>query len=152
MKLSSISKLFARILVGIQRNTRRNSRNYDEINHNQPKHPVSLCRCTSISSLFLISLKDVTRAAPQPTANNPPPQQQAAQPQRSERPNARSERPAARQVDDSPVDSLPERAPLAAPRVGGGGGGNNNGRSARPSRPADDEDEFADTDVGSLLI
>jgi hypothetical protein len=96
---------------------------------------------------------DQTRMNAAPTVqSNPPPQQ------RSERPNARSERPGASSAprisgdDQGMVDSLPnEKVPLAAPRFGNKPVDNRGtGRSTRPSG-GDDEDEFGDADVTSLL-
>jgi hypothetical protein len=43
------------------------------------------------------------------------------------------------------------RAGLAAPRAGGGGGGGAPARSTRPSKQVEEDDDFGDTDVASLL-
>jgi hypothetical protein len=41
---------------------------------------------------------------------------------------------------------------MAAPKAGGSsGGGGNRAPGGRSVRPADDEDDFGDTDVGSML-
>lgn len=115
------------------RNHEEYSRKLEKLRRNQPQPTMT---------------SNATRMNAAPTAAVPPPQQ------RSERPNARSERPSARPAmeESNPIDSLPERQPLQAPRYGNkvqdrsGGGGGGKGRGG------DDEDEFGDTDVTSLLI
>lgn len=81
---------------------------------------------------------------------------QAAPPQRSERPRAveRSERPSAsvnRVLDDLSDNASAKNNTLAAPsRVGGGGNSGNAPNRARGAK--DEEDDFGDTDVNSLLV
>lgn len=66
-----------------------------------------------------------------------------------------SERPAAsstmRQMDDLPAESVNNngRSPLVAPRAGNNSVARPN---ARVNNKNDDEDDFGDTDVSSLLV
>eukprot|EP00599_Poterioochromonas_sp_BG-1_P014444 CAMPEP_0173161308 /NCGR_PEP_ID=MMETSP1105-20130129/18511_1 /TAXON_ID=2985 /ORGANISM="Ochromonas sp., Strain BG-1" /LENGTH=828 /DNA_ID=CAMNT_0014080675 /DNA_START=41 /DNA_END=2524 /DNA_ORIENTATION=- len=101
-------------------------------------------------------LEKLRRNQPQPTmttnatrAVNPAPSAPVPAPQqRSERPNARSERPTNnRPIPEEPVDILPERQPLAAPRYGGAKGNERSNQGNNRGRGGDDEDEFGDTDV-----
>merc|ERR1712000_735361 len=72
--------------------------------------------------------------------------------------SVRSQRPSRPQESRSGVDDsvpAPSGRSLAAPRAGGQQQAHRSGaapdRSARPSRQVDDEDDFGDTDVASLL-
>lgn len=100
----------------------------------------------------------MTRASNQASVPSAPPQRTerpANRPERSERPSAaNNERsnPASRAMEElaesqNSVQANNMRSPLAAPRAGE--------RSARPvanqRRPVEDEDDFGDTDVTSLL-
>jgi intraflagellar transport protein 88 len=76
-----------------------------------------------------------------------------AAPQRSDRP--KPERPS-KQQQQAPaskvIDDNAGRSPLAAPRAGGQGGGPaNRGSNVNQKKGNDDDDDFGDTDVGSLL-
>lgn len=51
---------------------------------------------------------------------------------------------------EDPLPAANRGSPLAAPRAGGQAAGRGP-PSRAPQRPVDDEDDFADTDVGSLL-
>lgn len=80
--------------------------------------------------------------------------QQTQQQQRSARPD-RSERPSAvsnvnKVMDELNDSSSATKAPLAAPRAGGSGPVNRGGGGGRGAK--DEEDDFGDTDVGSLLV
>ncbi len=79
-------------------------------------------------------------------------------PERSERPSANNSNAAAvtdrgsavRAMEEFPDSAGGARSPMAAPRAG------SNSRPAPSSRPSakatDDDDDFGDTDVGSLLM
>lgn len=122
------------------RNHEEYSKKLEKLRRNQPQ-------MTQMGTMA----NNQTRAAPAPAPAAAP------APQRSERPNnTRSERPGAnsnttannsRAVEESPIDSLPEKAPLAAPRYGKQGSG-----TRQQQQRNDEEDEFGDTDVNSLLI
>jgi len=100
-------------------------------------------------------LEKVRRSQPQPTGTGQMTRAggatQAA-PQRSERP--KPERPS-KQQQQAPaskvIDDNAGRSPLAAPRAGGQGGGPANRGNVNQKKGNDDDDDFGDTDVGSLL-
>jgi intraflagellar transport protein 88 len=106
-------------------------------------------------------LEKLRRSQPAPSQNNaaatrannnaPAP---AAAPQRSERPRPeRSERPSqnvSRALDDLNNDQAGSKNTIAAPRAGGGGGGSGANRGGRGAK--DEDDDFGDTDVTSLLV
>ena len=81
----------------------------------------------------------------------PPQRTERPKPERSERPSAQSDRNnaasrAMEEMQETPMNNV--RSPMAAPRAGE--------RSARPGQntraKTDEEDDFGDTDVNSLLM
>lgn len=82
-----------------------------------------------------------TQQTQQPRQSQPAPQQAPPQTQRTARPA---------RVEEEMNQGSPARAPMAAPRAGGG---SNAGRPPpqRPQRPVEDEDDFGDTDVNMML-